>query len=457
MICGTWNVRSLNSPGAAQGLSATLQRYHVQLAALQEIRWPGKGETRIAGFTYFYSGHDTARELGTGFAVRDELLPSVLDFQPVNHRLCTLRTKGRWFNYSWVCVHAPTEESAEAEKDDFYDTLDMVCSRLPKHDVKVLLGDWNAKLGKEDLFRPSLGRWSLHDMCNDNGIRFASFATAKGLAIASTMFPHKNIHKGTWRSPDGRTVNQIDHVAIDGRHKSGVEDVRTVRGADCDSDHFLVRCRMRMRLRSKPRPRAQPRRRRLNTELLQEEQMRTQFRVEVANRFSCLALGEEEADVDEEWAKIRDAVWAAASTTVGFRRRRRNKAFYDDECEAAVERRSEARMEALAHPGDATRQAEWTEARLAARRLLKAKKREYLSRLATNLEAESHRSNSRGFFEQLKGLRNGFQARTDIIRSRQGVLVADRDRVLERWREYFQELLNGEVPVHPIPEPDFIG
>jgi hypothetical protein len=44
----------------------------------------------------------------------------------------------------------------------------------------------------------------------------------------------------TWRSPDGQTFNQIDHLLIDARHVSNVMDVRTFRGANIDSDHYLL-------------------------------------------------------------------------------------------------------------------------------------------------------------------------------------------------------------------------
>ena len=83
---------------------------------------------------------------------------------------------------------------------------------------------------------------------NDNGVRLVNFATSKNLVVKSTMFPHRNIRKYTWTSPDGYTHNQIDHVLINRRRHSSLLDVRSFRGADCDSDQYLVVAKLRERL-----------------------------------------------------------------------------------------------------------------------------------------------------------------------------------------------------------------
>jgi hypothetical protein len=91
--------------------------------------------------------------------------------------------------------------------------------------MKILLGDFYAKLGREDIFKPTIGNESSHEIINDNGITVVIFATSKNLVVKSNMFPNRSIHKYTWTSPDGKTHNQVDHVLIHRRRHSCILDV----------------------------------------------------------------------------------------------------------------------------------------------------------------------------------------------------------------------------------------
>jgi len=85
--------------------------------------------------------------------------------------------------------------------------------------MKILLGDFNAKVGRENIFKPTIGNGSLHQDSNDSNdsVRKVNFDTSKNLVVKSTMIQHRNIHKYTCTSSDGKTHNQIDHILIDRR------------------------------------------------------------------------------------------------------------------------------------------------------------------------------------------------------------------------------------------------
>jgi hypothetical protein len=57
-----------------------------------------------------------------------------------------------------------------------------------------MLGDFNAKVGRENIFKPTNGNESLHQDSNDNGVRKINIATSKNLLVKNTMFLHRDIH-----------------------------------------------------------------------------------------------------------------------------------------------------------------------------------------------------------------------------------------------------------------------
>jgi hypothetical protein len=74
--------------------------------------------------------------------------------------------------------------------------------------MKILLGDFNAKVGREGIFKLAIGNESLREISNDNGVRLVHFATSKNLRVKSTMFPH-HIYKYTWTSPDRKPTIRL--------------------------------------------------------------------------------------------------------------------------------------------------------------------------------------------------------------------------------------------------------
>jgi hypothetical protein len=123
-------------------------------------------------------------------------------------------------------------------KDRFYEELERVFDKFPKYHMNILLGDFYTKVGKEDIFKPTVGNESLHEINKDSGVGVVNSVTSKNLTVKSTMFPYRNIHNFIWTSPDGKTRNKIDHILIDRRRHSSALDAQSFRGKDCDADYI---------------------------------------------------------------------------------------------------------------------------------------------------------------------------------------------------------------------------
>jgi hypothetical protein len=114
---GTWNaLLSLDRCGALRSLISIVQEYKIDTLANQEIRWVGQNILDKKECTIYYSYHNKIHQFGTGFVVNKNMKHLVIDFQPINIRLCKLRLRGRVHNYSIFSAHAPNADKGATEK-----------------------------------------------------------------------------------------------------------------------------------------------------------------------------------------------------------------------------------------------------------------------------------------------------------------------------------------------------
>ena len=83
----------------------------------------------------------------------------------------------------------------EEIKEEFYSLLEQNINQTARSNIKIILGDFNAKVGTEDIYNPTIGNESLHNETNNNGIKIIQFAISKDFNVWSTTFPLKDNHK----------------------------------------------------------------------------------------------------------------------------------------------------------------------------------------------------------------------------------------------------------------------
>lgn len=104
-----------------------------------------------------------------------------------------------------ICCYGPTEGKRDEKKEQFLEVLDRAYNDISIHWIMVILGDFNAKIGRKNTYKLTIGSEILHYISNGNGTMSIIMAIAKNLIVSSTYFPRKDIHKQTWISPDGHT------------------------------------------------------------------------------------------------------------------------------------------------------------------------------------------------------------------------------------------------------------
>ena len=181
---GTWNIRSLNAPGAARLLCDELEAGYIEIMGLQEVRWHGAGEMVIGNRHLLWSGppEGQPRQGGVGLILTNRAASALLSWHPVNDRIL-IATLRHWFGIlSVVVVYAPTNEASPSDKDDFYQTLDSAMLLTKTNDLVICLGDFNAVTGLRSTTPGPVGLFGSRS-ANDNSDRFVSFCEGAQLRI----------------------------------------------------------------------------------------------------------------------------------------------------------------------------------------------------------------------------------------------------------------------------------
>lgn len=323
-----------------------MHQYKLTLLGLCETRWNAFGETRLqTGETLLHSGkenEDDPREAGVALMLTKEASKSLMEWEPVSDRIISARFESRFQKTYIIMCYAPTNDAEEVEKDRFYAQLQATVDKVPKHDMLILMGDLNAKVGSDNTGREKeMGANGLGSM-NENGELFADFCASNELVIGGTLFPHRRCHKATWISPDHRTENQIDHVAIRQRWRTSLQDVRVKRGADIGSDHHLVAVKLKMKLSSKKKQ--QSPRIKFDVKKLQSQATKEVFQITLKNRFEVLQTTEEEDTVENIWNTLKQATVGTCEEVLG-RPSPNRKPWITDETWQKVEERKKLKQE----------------------------------------------------------------------------------------------------------------
>ena len=457
---GSWNVRTLYEAGKTAQVLQEMHRYHLNILGISETHLNQSGQQRMKeGELFIYSGNDSdgPHREGVGMIISKTAQKTFRGWEAHGSRIIMASFgtkkelkegdgKKKVINMNIIQVYAPTNDAEEENKDDFYNRLQSVIDKLPGKDINIVMGDLNAKVGSDNSHcEEIMGRHGLGE-ANDNGERFQNFCAFNNLVIGGTIFPHKRIHKATWVSPDGTTENQIDHFCISRKFRRSLEDVRVLRGADVSSDHHLILGKMKLKLRRYAQVTTGSRQK-YEASLLMDPVKKNEFKLELKNRFQALQ-DLNECEVNEHWDKIKEAVNATCQSTLGPKVNTRNEWISQDSLDKVKRRRelkaqvnnSRTRTEKLAA------QQEYTEVNREVKNSIKKDKDTYLNGLAEKAEKAATDGHLRIVHQTTKTLSGKFSKPTLPVKDKEGKTIFGPEVQLNRWREYFDQLLNRPPP-----------
>ena len=440
---GCWNVRTLLDEGSQSIAIRSLHDYKVDIACLSEVRISGSGSKvikvpgRDQDYSLYYSGPPTRTgQHGVAIAMNKRARDALLAWEPISERIAVARFKGTITNMTVVAVYAPTLNSDDTVKYDFYAQLQAVMDRTPQRDLMLIAGDWNARTGPADeSTRHILGKYALGQRC-ENGGRLVNFAALNRLVVTNTRFQHPRRQLLTWYSNDGHTANQIDYILIRSRWSTSVLDSRAYRGAEAGSDHALVRAKIKLRLSTR-RKLVPPKR--INLMSLSDPQTRSVFDTTIRERFSssaqCERVPSTHVDVslcEYQWQELKCGIKETMDSVLKepFIKKK------DWISDATLSLSSRARAARLANS------ANYKDLRRQATRSARRDRQAYWAEVAGLMESATNCGDYHQLYRLLRKASGKQVLPNTTLRDSAGSLIPDTESKVMRWRQHFSDLLN---------------
>lgn len=188
-------------------VSRELARYNLDIVALSETRRPGEGHLReeLGGYTFFWKGlpEEERRIHHVGFAIKNRLLPKLTELPlGINERLMTLRLQLTSQQHAFIIsAYASTLDASDETKVTFYQRLEDILAAVPAYDKIILLGDFNARVGRDyQLWDGVISRNRVRK-CNDNGTLLLIKCTEHRLVITNTVFSRERVSRSLGNIP----------------------------------------------------------------------------------------------------------------------------------------------------------------------------------------------------------------------------------------------------------------
>ena len=442
VIAGTWNVRTLYAAGKIEQLEHELKRYTWNIIGIAEARLTGVGESRTPGGNRLYhSGQDRKHASGTAFLIHKDIADTVMEFKPISDRVIYVRLNAKPFNLSVMQIYAPTSEATDEQMNSFYDEVTTTLQGLPKQDIHLLMGDWNAKIGPDayDQWKGTIGHHGL-GVTNDRGLRLLEFAKFYELTICNTFQKGKRSRKATWHSPDGRSHNMIDYIMVGNRFRSSINlpKTRTFPGADVGSDHDLVLTSLNLRLKNIDKK--QSKKVCYNLDSLKDRNIVEQFQAEVGGRFAPLLTMELEPE--EFHQQVEENLRQAAVKVLGKRRPRKQKSWLTDSILQKCDERRQLKQTRFNSPQDSDA---YRASNKDVRKEVNKAKENWIQHKCNHIESSLRTNNTKAAYDTVKELTQQKMSQQTCIEDANGTLLSEKPDILKRWHEYCSELYNYQI------------
>lgn len=441
----TININSLLQVGKLKQTLDVLREKNVMITAVQETRFTDECSFESEGFRVLKGkpGRRVTKNiphLGTGFIVNKKIVNSILDFSSVCGRLSTLSFKSINKAYTIVNFHAPTNETNKKDPksvDKLWEKLEETIDKVPKHHSIILIGDFNAQIGKEKKNQKVVGDYPAHRRTNRNGERLIEVCRNCDLKLKSTSFKHLPRKMKTWKHPNPTMGEfQLDHVAISNKSNREILNVKVLRNANIDSDHYLSLVKMSIIPNNRSQKTNTPLKDKplkIDVNLLKDPEIKDKFTAALHHKPN-----------KTNWDGIKSAMIQSANETLKPNRKRKHP-WWNEDCNKAIANRRQAWLKWNSRKS-VENHGNFLQVRKETAKLITATKRKFNKTQIQEIQENFQKHHTREFYQTFKTQLTKFKPPTLHVRGTDGKLNLNDKSCAKAFGQYFSSLLNAEDP-----------
>ena len=283
----TFNTRTIRENWRVEELEHHAGKQGIEIVGIQEHRIVHEDSIRYKQLDKYHlitssAWRNSAQAAvgGVGVLISKKAEKALSSVKPISDRILKATFQGNPAT-TIIVAYSPTNTGNGSEEiNKFYEDLRGAIDSSPPHNMTIILGDMNAKLG------PEHSRFPFHDKTNQNGQMLSDFVLEKNMQITNTQFSKRMGKRWTFTDPKGEH-HQLDYIMVNTKWRNSVRNVEPYSSfASVGSDHRIVTMRLKLSLRA---PNAAATRASFEWRLLRNDKnLQTLYSVEIRNRFSSL-------------------------------------------------------------------------------------------------------------------------------------------------------------------------
>lgn len=409
------------------------------------------------GHSLIYGGvqKDKRAAAGVGCIIHKSLDNKILRWEIISERLLLVEMKDNSGDcMSIIVVYGPNEDDKVEEKDKFWEDLSMITEDAREN--IYIAGDFNSRVGQRDnIYNKSIGKYG-EKARNNNGVRMLNFCQLHDLIVTNTHYQHKDIHKYTREQHTRGEKSIIDYILTPRTQRRRVIDVKVNRGAEIYSDHYLVVAKINENLEEQSTKLRSKRKVEFTTikyYKLKDRDVADEYKQIIERKLEEKIDIIKKTNLDRSWQCYKDVIIQTAVEVCGtYTRNNKNKqtSWWSDEIKGAVKTKKSWWKEYLRSRTESNYN-RYKNQRKLVKELVETAKKDSWKKFGEKIEKDS-KSNQKLFYRVLKSFRKDKQTENISINDKRGVPLTEETDIMNRWREYYQEILGSKDKQEEVTE-----